>query len=71
MEAVAVVFAVLMIAATIAATILVSVLSGSLWAGAGFAALMALAYRAATRDRASPRMQGDTLNAFQQPLSDD
>lgn len=66
------IFAVLMIAAAFAATVILGVYAGGIWGAGAFALLLFILYRAFTH-QSGPDRSNDrgTLNAFQQPLSDD
>ncbi|WP_068305273.1 hypothetical protein [Pararhodobacter sp. CCB-MM2] len=70
MEFVAIIFVIVMGAAALAATALIGWVAG-IWAALGFALVLFLLYRAATRDIVRPFRRRDTLNAFQKHLSDD
>lgn len=66
------IFAVFMIAAAICATVLLGVYADGIWGAGAFAVLLWTLYRAFTHQSGPDRKSDqDTLNAFQQPLSDD
>lgn len=66
------IFAVLMIGAALAGTVMVGIYAGGIWGAGAFAALLYILYRALTHQSGPDRINDrGTLNAFQQPLSDD
>lgn len=66
------IFAIFVIAAAMAATILVGVFAGGIWGAGLFALLLYALFRAFTHQSGPDRPRSrDTLNAFQQPLSED
>ncbi|MBB5515757.1 hypothetical protein FHS89_001777 [Rubricella aquisinus] len=72
MDIFSMIFAIVMLTAAVAAAILVGFVAGGMWGGVLFAAVLWLAYRAATHQSGPSRaLRREALNAFQRPLADD
>lgn len=66
------IFAVFMIGLTLTATAMIGVYAGGLWGAGAFALLVYALYRAATQQSGPDHFNNrDTLNSFQQPMSDE
>ncbi|MCG3266121.1 hypothetical protein [Yoonia sp. I 8.24] len=72
MDIFAMIFAVFMIGLALTATAMIGVYAGGMWGAGAFALLIYALYRTATHQSGPDHMRNrDTLNAFQQPMSDD